>query len=162
MKLLVFSDLHYPSRWSVNITKFLSSKIFDKLIFCWDFVSYEIYLEIISIYWDKLISVYGNMDDYRIKQEVPEQIITNINWNNMLIFHSFSIYPRWDNKQLLDVAIKNNCNIVLYGHTHIQKITKYTNWQFSILKKIDHIDPNSIYLINPWSILEWKHLEFQL
>ena len=59
----------------------------DYVFHMWDFDVYSTYKYFKDYFWDKLIAVYGNCDDWEIKNELPEEKIVEINWIKILIFH---------------------------------------------------------------------------
>ena len=135
-KFWLVSDTHWPTRGMYDLRWYiLSNSDVDYVFHMWDFDVYSTYKYFKDYFWDKLIAVYGNCDDWGIKNELSEEKIVEINWIKILIFHSHSIYPRGDEIGLLEKALVNKVNMVFYWHTHIQKIHYYKedNWEFKIL-----------------------------
>lgn len=76
------------------------------------------------------LSVKGN-NDYL---PIPLQRIITIDNKKILMLHGHNVFLSLSN--LLSIAKRNNCNIILYGHTHVLSY-----------KVIDNI-----YIINPGAI----------
>jgi putative phosphoesterase len=172
MRLGLVSDTHWPTRWMYDLRGYLNL-LADVDLFChmWDFDVYSTYEYISNFFGDRFVGVWGNCDDWSIREVLPEEKIIDVEGYKVLIFHSHSIYPRWDETQLLEKALKEQVNIVFYGHTHIQKVHYFdlTNNEFrkvsingnffSLSKKeLNH----RIYFINPGSLLNGDFLVFKI
>jgi len=164
MKFRLVSDTHWPTRWMYDLRWYiLNFSDIDYVFHMWDFDVYSTYKYFKDYFWDKLIAVYGNCDELKIKKELSEEKIIKINWINILVLHSHTIYPRGDEIKLLEKALENNVNIVFYWHTHVKKVHYFdleTN-QFWYIRQswyrleFSELDVKRyIYFINPWSLLD--------
>ena len=163
MRIIVISDTHIPYRSNLDIKNFLENRKFDLLIHCWDYESIEVVNICKKIWWKNFLWVYGNCDNFQIRQNLPERIKTNLSNIPILIYHSFHVYPRWDRKQLLKDAVKNNVKILFFGHTHKQEIFYYdTEKQIFIDTNNIKLSSNKIYFVNPGSLVDWNFLEIDL
>jgi len=172
MKFWLLSDTHWPTRGMYDLRWYIRQfSDVDYLFHMWDFDVWSTYKFFKDYFWDKLIAVYGNCDDRKIRNEIPEERLLEINWIKILVFHSHSIYPRWDETRLLEKALMENVNIVFYGHTHIKKV-HYFDLLNNEFKKVnihgeyfsfskEELD-YKIYFINPGSLLNWDFLFFNI
>ena len=82
---------------------------------------------------DGFVSIQGNNDLY---YDYPKQIILDIGGVRILLIHGHQ-YPMYVvTERLIEKAMVENCQLVLYGHTHIFKVRRY----------------NHIVLVNPGSV----------
>ena len=88
MKFWLVSDTHWPTRGMYDLRWYiLSNSDVDYVFHMWDFDVYSTYNYFKDYFWDKLIAVYGNCDDWEIKNELPEEKIVEINWIKILILY---------------------------------------------------------------------------
>lgn len=158
MKLLVMSDTHNPSRSNLDLNSFISKFDFDYLIHCWDFDKMETYSAMFDIAWTKLKCVHWNSDEESLKRFLPEYTSIKYKNFNFWIIHSHKIYPRGDIDKLIDFALNNNLDVLFYWHTHIKKILKYCNWQITEDSELNDLWNGNIFLVNPWSLVNWDYL----
>ena len=82
---------------------------------------------------DKIYQVDGNCDFVKLGLD---ELILKIEDIKVLIVHGHKFSVKHSLDSLVDYAISKNCNLVLYGHTHIHKI--------DIIK--------GVYLVNPGTL----------
>lgn len=158
MKLLIISDTHSPTRKYLDIVEFIQNYNYDLLIHCWDFDKMETYLAIFGIAWKKLVCVHWNSDEDLLKRLLPESKLIEYKTYRIWIVHSNQIYPRWDKQQLVEYALNNGLDVLIYWHTHVKSIIKYYNWIFSYENELADLWSGVVYLVNPWSLLNWDYL----
>lgn len=135
-KMLIIGDTHIPERAeriSLEIEKYLRSHEFNLVLCTGDLTSAKIlsFLESIA----KTYCVLGNMDDL----DLPSEIKFRINELKIGIIHGDQIYPRGDERKLLNKAIENDLDVIISGHTH----------RLSIKEKKVH--NKKVLLLNPGS-----------
>lgn len=162
MKFLIISDTHLPSRSDFDIINFINMFKYDYLIHCWDFDRLKTYSAIFEIAPKKLLCVHWNSDEEYLKNTLPEINFLYHEDFKFWIVHSHNIYPRWDVNQLLDKAIDNWLDVLFYWHTHKKNIIKYSNWVLSYEQDLSELWNWNIYLVNPWSLLNWDYLYLDL
>ena len=69
-----------------------------------------------SCKFSQLTLIRGN-NDFDI--QLPEHIISSFNGINILFTHSHKYYCAPYNEKLINLAKRNNCQLVFYGHTHM-------------------------------------------
>ena len=117
-KILVFSDTHRNAEMIKRIENI--AKECDFVIHLGDYTSDVIYLK--EILKDKLILVKGNGD---LLSSCKDEVELEIEGVRFFITHGHRYNVK---KTLLNIgmeALKRECNVVLYGHTHCQKISDY-------------------------------------
>jgi putative phosphoesterase len=85
----------------------------------------------------KLIAVYGNIDDHKVRAEYPEYHMTTINSYKILMIH-IAGKPGYYNTRTKEIIKTLKPNMLICGHSHILKIQYYKN------KKLLHINPGAI------------------
>lgn len=172
MKFWLVSDTHWPTRGIYDLRSYIIKNLdVDYVFHMWDFDVYSTYEYFKDYFWDKLIAVYWNCDDLKIKKELPEERILEINWIKILVFHSHSIWPRGDEIKLLEKALERKVNLVFYWHTHVKKIHYfdlennkfwYLNLSWNEINlKLSQLD-KKIYFINPGSLLNRDYFRLDL
>ena len=150
IKILAIGDSHIPRRAKnipVQICDMLEKSVlhgkFDYSFFTGDVVKAPRFMSYLKkITKSEVLVVVGNMDYYGGNQNAPiyQQINLFLKNNKDLIIgltHGHQISPRGDHSQLETLAIQNNFNILISGHTHKEEIT--------LTKK-------NILLLNPGSV----------
>lgn len=127
MNILIFSDSHGIINDMIDIIK---TKNPDYIIHLGDF---EDDAKTLSHLYPNIIYVKGNNDDYSDNSD--NKIITIDNFK-FFICHGHNFDVNSGTTKLIDVALVNNCNVALYGHTHIKHKFIY----------------NDILILNPGSI----------
>ena len=73
---------------------------------------------------DGFVSIQGNNDLYF---DYPKQIILDLDGIRLLLIHGHQ-YPMYAvTEKLIEKAINEDYQLVLYGHTHVYKVTQYKN-----------------------------------
>lgn len=129
MRILVISDSH---RRPKNIEKILREQPFAQdVYFLGDIIPDVEYVK--KHFPDRCFrAVSGNCD---FSSAFPEQAIDECGKIKIFYTHGHKLNVKYGTERLLSEAVKNNCQIALYGHTHIA-VCEYRN---------------GIYLINPGS-----------
>ncbi len=133
MKIAIIGDIHFPDRADDLPTDFLTrikEEKPDLLIYTGDLTS-EKTLEVLKSLEIPLVIVEGNVDYLSF----PKKEIIERDWAKILVFHSTEVYPRGDLEKIYKIAKKENCNVVIFGHTHLPL---FTFW-----KDIFFINPGS-------------------
>jgi len=119
MKVVCIGDFHIPSRtkkipaWVVSAIK----KEKPNVILCTgDLESQEVldFLKTLS----KVKCVQGNMDWI----DLPQHELLKTKHHAIGLIHGKGINPRGSPKQLMEVAEKLNCDVLVNGHTHKLKV----------------------------------------
>jgi hypothetical protein len=84
----------------------------------------------------KIMGVYGNIDNQKIRTVFPEVQVFTVEQQKVLMLH-IAGYPGRYNKQAYHLIKKYQPNIVVCGHSHILKI------QFSKELNLLHINPGA-------------------
>ncbi len=131
MKFLVFSDSHkYTNGMDRAIEKHKDVKY---IIHCGDVASDVEYLEYVYGRSHCICSVCGNNDFFTNE---PYSRIIPIEGHRIYVTHGHKEHVKQGLYALSAAARNENCNICIYGHTHVQK----------------SIEENGITFLNPGSI----------
>ena len=115
MKLLVFSDSH---RRTARMMRVIENEKPDAVIHLGDVADDVDKLR--HTYPDlTLYAVTGNNDLYA---EDPYTRIISLNGVRMFLCHGHTLRVRSSLLALLNSALQENCQIALYGHTHVEDI----------------------------------------
>ena len=124
--ILVFSDYH---RHENDVLRIIDRHQPNHILCCGDGESnIEFYDE------NKIISVAGNCD----YANLPNIKIIEIGKYKILMTHGHLYNVIFGMDRLYYLAKEHNCNLVLYGHTHIQKMEEH----------------DGIIFLNPGSVLD--------
>lgn len=129
MRIIVISDSH---RRTGVIDKILSAQPEARHVFflgdnAADMEDFEI------LYPDKSFHIVcGNCDYFSTFPAVSVEVIDKV---KILYTHGHTLGVKYGTGRLLETAKQNNCQIALYGHTHISQI----------------LYDNGIYIVNPGS-----------
>ncbi|MBM7453769.1 putative phosphoesterase [Acholeplasma morum] len=69
-------------------------------------------------------AVSGNADRFL---ELPIHIVKTIDHKRFLVLHGHTENVKYGLDKLIDLALNLKVDYVIYGHTHVQKITNYKN-----------------------------------
>jgi hypothetical protein len=133
VKIGVLSDTHI-SGFDQNLKQVINENFSDAdLIFhAGDLID----LRVLEMFGDKEIrAVCGNMDNARARQELPEQLIMDVNGFKIGLIHGWGA-PGGMEKKLLNKLGKLDC--IVFGHTH-----------YPVNQKID-----GVYFFNPGSAVD--------
>ncbi len=130
MRIVVISDSH---RRTGVIDKILSSQPQAKYVFFLgdnvrDIEDFEF------IYPDKKFCVVSGNCDYN--SFIPTTGIETVNGVRIFYTHGHTLNVKYTTENLIKSAKQNNCQIALYGHTHISKI----------------LYDDGLYIVNPGSV----------
>ena len=164
IKILAIGDSHIPRRAKIipeqiitKLEQIVKIEIFDYSFFTGDVVKAPEFMNFLSIITKRdLFRVIGNMDYYGGNQDDPIYRHTKIplETNSDLIIgltHGHQISPRGDHSQLETLAIKNNFNILISGHTHKEEVKLTT-------KGILLLNPGSV--TGAWSFVASRNPSF--
>jgi putative phosphoesterase len=115
MRMLIIGDTHIPERAekiSWEIEQYLRSYNFDLVLCTGDLTSVKMLSFFESI--AKTYCVLGNMDDLNL----PAEIKFKIDEFKIGIIHGDQIYPRDDERKLINKAVENDLDVIISGHTH--------------------------------------------
>lgn len=100
-------------------------------------------LRVLEMFGDKKVrAVCGNMDNSRARQELPEQLMMDINGYKIGLIHGWGS-PEGIEKKLLNKLGKLDC--IVFGHTH-----------YPVNQKID-----GVYFFNPGSAVDKRFAAFR-
>lgn len=115
MKILVMSDTH---GWDYNAQKAVKKeKPFDILIHLGDVQETETEFRRYSGAGEDVPAyiVEGNCDRGGM---YPEQQIAELAGHRLFLTHGNHLFVNWGTEELHDEAVRNHCDIAIYGHTH--------------------------------------------
>ena len=133
VKIGVLSDTHI-SGFDENLKKIVDEYFSDvDLIFhAGDLVD----LSVLTLFGDKKVrAVCGNMDNQRVRGELPEQLLMNIGGFKIGLIHGWGS-PEGMERKLMDRLGKLDC--IVFGHTH-----------YPVNRTID-----GVYFFNPGSAVD--------
>ncbi len=135
IKILVIGDSHIPRRAKnipIQICEVLEKNVlnrkFDYTFFTGDVIKAPRFMSYLKKITNvEVLAVVGNMDYYGGNRNAPiyQHIEVSIETKENLtvgLTHGHQIHPRGDNAQLGNLAIDNNYNILISGHTHKEEI----------------------------------------
>ena len=129
MRITVISDSHRNSR---VIRKILDAQSGSETVFFLGDVTADIE-DIQYEYPNKIFNIVsGNCDFF---SEYPSVGIANAAGHNIFYTHGHTLSVKYGTERLKTAAQERNCDIVLYGHTHVSKI----------------LYEDGVYIVNPWS-----------
>ncbi len=128
-KILVFSDLHIPSRLKAFSYEKIKSYIKDiDIIFGLGDYDTQSGLNDLYSFGKDVYAVYGNMDSDDIKNNLSEKIELNIEGFNIGLIHGWG--APWGLREKLLKQFDKNINLICYGHTHSSFFDKQNNVYF--------------------------------
>jgi len=135
IKILVIGDSHIPRRAKnipIQICEVLEKNVlnrkFDYTFFTGDVIKAPRFMSYLKKITNvEVLAVVGNMDYYGGNRNAPiyQHIEVSIETKEILtvgLTHGHQIHPRGDHAQLGNLAIANNYNILISGHTHKEEI----------------------------------------
>lgn len=129
MRITVISDSHRNSR---VIRKILDAQSGSETVFFLGDVTADIE-DIQYEYPNKIFNIVsGNCDFF---SEYPSVGIANAAGHNIFYTHGHTLSVKYGTERLKTAAQERNCDIVLYGHTHVSKI----------------LYEDGVYIVNPGS-----------
>ena len=117
----LISDTHIPSRGpnipDVIIKDFKKNQI-DYLFHLGDFEKYSIYEDLKDIFGkEKVIGILGNMDDYKLRKNLPETLEIELYGRKIFMVHGEG-GPNIIIKRLNKLHNLKPYDIVIFGHVH--------------------------------------------
>ena len=150
MKILVIGDPHIPRRASEvppiiydKLNQLVSTQLYDYTFFTGDLIKAPNFIQFLNVHTKRdLFIVLGNMDYYGGNRNAPvsQKLNVSVGDNEMInigLIHGHQISPRGDHSQLELLALENNYNILISGHTHKEEV---------------YLTDEGILLLNPGSI----------
>ncbi len=117
MKIGVIADTHIPDRSKVIPDKILKDfKDADMIIHAGDLVDLEVLRQLESICPD-VKAVYGNMDPYEVRKELPEKEIIKAGNHKIGVMHG-SGSPVKLIELMAQVFKDDGVDIIIFGHSH--------------------------------------------
>ena len=122
MRIAVLSDTHVGQQLSVFPTEFLRRLLdFDAIIHCGDYTASET-VDMLNEASSSFFGVRGNMDDEKIRNHLPEEIIIELGGIKVAVTHGWGAPNGLAEKVLEKIREKyptKKPDIILFGHTHI-------------------------------------------
>jgi len=120
-KILVMSDTHLSRDITLPDILLKHLNMVDIVIHAGDFTSYEVYSYLKRL--KPLVACWGNNDDWRLKQELPDKVLVPIEGVNIGLCHGHGISIGLSRAQnTLNRAITTfstqDVNLVIFGHSH--------------------------------------------
>ncbi len=116
MRILAIGDTHIPDRAEEipNAIRNFISRGYDILAFTGDATLKNVISEIAKMSRAKKVyAVRGNMDYLNLP--LRERFVAKLRFG---LVHGHGIYPRGDRKQLEELAIEMDVDVLISGHTH--------------------------------------------
>ncbi len=111
----------------------LDPQIFDVFRDCdeiWhagDWGSWEVYNDLKS--WKPLRGVFGNVDSWDLRRELPEEQVFSFMSRTIWITHIAGLPPKYETK-VIERAKQKMFDILICGHTHVLKVYKDPRYDF--------------------------------
>lgn len=118
MKILVISDLHIPIKLNIQTLNKLNINTYDQIFLLGDIAKIEV-LEYLENQKPILQAVYGNMDDFFIKNKLPEKVTLELFGKKIGLIHGHQTGPAVPGKLLNYFNTK--LDIMIFGHSHYQE-----------------------------------------
>jgi len=117
MRIGVIADTHIPDRAKVIPQQILESfKGVDMIIHAGDFVDLGV-LDKLKAVCKNVRAVWGNMDPYEVKKELPEKEIIEIGNYKIGIIHGYG-RPNKLIDLVTEIFKNDNVNLIIFGHSH--------------------------------------------
>ncbi|MFX1556004.1 MAG: YfcE family phosphodiesterase [Promethearchaeota archaeon] len=157
LRYLIIGDSHVPKRATIVPKQILEkledltiSDLFENTFFTGDLIDYQEFIDFLNIKTKgNLFIVRGNMDYYYGNRDAPmyQKMQLSFSDNNIMtigLTHGHQIASRGNHAQLESLAMDNNYNILISGHTHKEEV-------FLTSKGILLLNPGSV--TGAWSFL---------
>jgi len=114
----VISDTHIPDRASQIPGQIIEDfKNVDMVIHVGDLVDLSVIEQLRSV-CKEVIAVWGNMDPYEVREQLPEKEIIKVGSHRIGIMHGFGAPGRLID--FLTEKFKNDAvDIIIFGHSHL-------------------------------------------
>ncbi len=117
MKIGVIADTHIPDRAKEIPQQILEAfKEVDMVIHAGDFVDSSV-LDKLKAVCKNVRAVWGNMDPYEIRKELPEKEIIEIGNYKIGIIHGYG-HPNKLIDLVTEIFKNDNVNLIIFGHSH--------------------------------------------
>jgi putative phosphoesterase len=114
--IYVFSDTHIPDRMPKLPKKLLDHiKPADLIIHAGDFVRWEVFLELGAV--ATVHAVRGNMDEEKIRRNLPEKTIVEIQGKRIGVRHGSG--PSQGLERKVYRYFGQPCDVLIFGHSHV-------------------------------------------
>ena len=114
--IFVLSDTHIPERIAKLPQKFLDQVKSDDVIFhAGDFTRWEVFEKLKRL--TTLHAVFGNMDDTKIKQLLPQKKVVEVQDKKIGMCHGSGSPFRLGEK--LYGEFGERCDVLIFGHSHV-------------------------------------------
>jgi putative phosphoesterase len=115
MSIYVISDTHIPERIG-SLPAELTGKLKrgDILFHCGDFTSYAIFEQLRGL--AEFHGVYGNMDEFSLRSELPESEVVEISGKKIGITHGRGSPSGL--AQRIYKSFREKPDVILFGHSH--------------------------------------------
>ncbi|MFX1587675.1 MAG: YfcE family phosphodiesterase [Promethearchaeota archaeon] len=157
LRYLIIGDSHVPKRINTVPKQILEKledlttlDLFENTFFTGDLINYQEFIDFLNLKTKKtLFIVRGNMDYYYGNRDAPmyQKMQLSFSDNNIMtigLTHGHQIASRGNHAQLESLAMDNNYNILISGHTHKEEV-------FLTSKGILLLNPGSV--TGAWSFL---------
>jgi putative phosphoesterase len=143
LKILLLSDLHIPTRCSIDELKTIDFDVYDQIFITGDLTSIEV-LDFLDNQRPIIQAVHGNMDDFYIKNKLPTTLVVELYGKTFGLIHGHQTGPAIPEK--LINYFNKHIDVLVFGHSHFQK-------QLII---------NSNVFINPGAFCKGEYAEIDL
>ncbi|ABX31535.1 phosphodiesterase, MJ0936 family [Petrotoga mobilis SJ95] len=118
MKILVISDLHIPIKSDLKSLDKLNFGLYDQIFLLGDIVDIEV-LNYLENQKPILHAVYGNMDDFYIKNRLPEKLYLELFDKKIGLIHGHQTGRAIPEKLLK--YFNKKIDLMVFGHSHYQE-----------------------------------------
>jgi len=143
LKILVISDLHIPLKSDLKSLEKLNFGLYDQIFLLGDIVDIEV-LNYLENQKPILHAVYGNMDDFYIKNRLAEKLYLEFFGKKIGLIHGHQTGPAVPDKLLK--YFKKRVDLMVFGHSHYQE--KY--------------EIEDTLILNPGAFCEGDYAEIEL
>ncbi|MDO7976701.1 metallophosphoesterase family protein [Oceanotoga teriensis] len=138
MKYIIISDIHDPDKGINHNLEKIDFKSYDGVIICGDLTSDTVLFYIQNLN-SNVHAVYGNMDEFYLRNKLPEMKTIEINKIKIGLLHGHQTGRAYTDR--LIKRFNDKIDIMIYGHSHIQN-----------RENIDEID-----IINPGAFCDGEY-----
>jgi putative phosphoesterase len=121
IRIGVISDTHIPDRASVISQKILDDfKNADMVVHLGDLVELSV-IDQLKAVCGNVVAVWGNMDSFEVKEELPEKEIIEVGKYRIGLMHGYG-HPGKLIELLADKFKDDKVDIIIFGHSHLSLI----------------------------------------
>ncbi|PNS00044.1 phosphodiesterase [Petrotoga miotherma DSM 10691] len=143
MKILVISDLHIPLKSDLKSLEKLNFGLYDQIFLLGDIVDIEV-LNYLENQKPILHAVYGNMDDFYIKNRLPEKLYLELFGKKIGLIHGHQTGRAIPDKLLK--YFNKKIDLMVFGHSHYQEKSEIED----------------TLILNPGAFCEGEYAEIEL